>query len=126
LLETGRSNFSKSFLSSLAGDADFAWFCLPPCGRSGGILVGINTSTLLVKNVDNGDFCVKLHLRSKQDGFEWILVSVYGAAQDSRKPEFLSELVRLCDHVSLPILLAGDFNILRRPEDKSNDNFNPR
>jgi endonuclease/exonuclease/phosphatase family metal-dependent hydrolase len=24
------------------------------------------------------------------------------------------------------MLLAGDFNILRKPEDKSNDNFNPR
>jgi hypothetical protein len=83
-------------------------------------------STLIVKKVDNGDFCVKLHLRSKQDGFEWILVSVYGAAEDSRKPEFLSELVRLCDNETLPLLLAGDFNILRRLEDKSNDNFNPR
>jgi hypothetical protein len=30
LLETGRSNFSKSFLNGLAGLADFAWFCLPP------------------------------------------------------------------------------------------------
>jgi exonuclease III len=126
LLETGRSNFSKSFLNSLAGMADFAWFCLPPCGRSGGILVGINISTLTVKSVDNGDFCVKFTLRSKLDGFEWILVSLYGAAQDSRKPEFLAELVRLCDNETLPLLLAGDFNILRRPEDKSNDNFNPR
>jgi exonuclease III len=80
----------------------------------------------MVNNVDNGEFCVKLYLRSKHDGFEWILVSVYGAAQDSRKPEFLSELVRLYDNETKPILLAGDFNILRRPEDKSNDNFNPR
>jgi endonuclease/exonuclease/phosphatase family metal-dependent hydrolase len=54
------------------------------------------------------------------------LVSVYGAAEDSRKPEFLSELVRICDNETLPLLLAGDFNILRRPEDKSNNNFNPR
>jgi hypothetical protein len=33
-----------------------------------------------VKKVDNGDF--KLDIRSKYDGFEWILVSLYGAAQD--------------------------------------------
>jgi hypothetical protein len=86
-LETGSSNFSKSFLSSLVGTADFAWFCLSPCGRSVEILIGINTTTLMIKNVQNGDFCVKLYLHSKQDGFEWILVSVYGAAQDSRKLE---------------------------------------
>jgi hypothetical protein len=32
----------------------------------------------------------------------------------------------MCDSETLPMLLAGDFNILRRPEDKSNNNFNPR
>jgi hypothetical protein len=86
-------------------------------------LVGINTYTLQTKKVDNGDFCVKFHARCKHDGFEWILVSVYGAEQNTHKPEFL---VRVCDTESLPILLAGDFNILPKPEEKSNDNFNPR
>jgi exonuclease III len=125
LLETGRSNFTLSFLSSLAAGREFAWFCLPPHGRSGGILVGINTHTLSVKKVDNGDFCVKLHIKSKTDGFEWILVPIYGAAQDAHKADFLSELVRMCEVESLPMLLAGDFNILRRKEDKNNNNFNP-
>ena len=37
LIETGRSNFSTSFLRSLSGEADFMWFCLPLHGRSGGI-----------------------------------------------------------------------------------------
>jgi hypothetical protein len=53
---------------------------LPPQGRSGGILVGININTLKVNNVVNGDFCVKLSLKSKFEGFEWVLVPVYGAA----------------------------------------------
>jgi hypothetical protein len=99
---------------------------LPPQGRSGGILVGINTATLKVSRVDSGDFCVKLAVKSKIDGFEWLLVPVYGAAQDKFKHDFLAELVRMCDSETLPMLLAGDFNILRRPEEKSNDNFNPR
>ena len=46
LLETGRSNFSASFLNFLAGGFDYEWFCLPPHGRSGGILVGFNKSVL--------------------------------------------------------------------------------
>jgi hypothetical protein len=112
LLEIGRSNFTLSFLSSLAAGREFAWFCLPPHGRSRGILVGINTQTLSVKKVDNGDFCVKLHIRSKLDGFEWVLVPVYGAAQDAHKAEFLSELVRMCETETLPTLLADNFDIL--------------
>ena len=126
LLETGRSNFAIPFLRDLAIGRDFAWYCLPPHGRSGGILVGINTNTLKVNKVDNGDFCVKLSIKSKCDGFEWVLVPVYGAVQDSLKHEFLSELVRLCEAGPLPMLLAGDFNILRKPEEKINDNYNPR
>ena len=126
LLETGRSNFTVPFLRDLSCGKDFNWFCLPPHGRSGGILVGINVNTLKVNKVENGDFCVKLSLKSKCDGFEWVLVPVYGAAQDSLKHEFLSELVRLCEVETLPMLLAGDFNILRKPEEKSNDNYNPR
>jgi hypothetical protein len=109
----------------LAGK-DFDWYCLPPQGRSGGILVGINTTTLKVNRVDSGNFCVKLAVKSKIDEFELLLVPVYGVAQDKFKHDFLAELVRMCDSETLPILLAGDFNILRRPGEKSNDNFNPR
>jgi hypothetical protein len=50
----------------------------------------------------------------------------YGAAQDEKKPDFLAELVRTCDNEPLPLVIGGDFNILRRKEDKNNDNFNGR
>ena len=83
------------------------------------MLIGINSTTLHVKNVDVGDFCVKLYIKSKSDGFEWVLVSVYGAAQDDHKPLFLSELVRLCENEPLPMLVGGDFNIIRKPEEKT-------
>jgi hypothetical protein len=99
------------------------WYCLPPHGRSGGILVGVNVETISIQRVETGDFCVKLFVKSKFDGFEWILIGVYGAAQDALKPEFLSELVRICDVETLPMLVGGDFNIIRRQEEKNNDNF---
>ena len=88
--------------------------------------MGFNKATLTVQSMVAGDFCVKFHLRSKNDGFLWALVVVYGAAQDEKKPDFLSELVRICEDETLPILVGGDFNIIRRQEEKNNDNFNPR
>jgi hypothetical protein len=39
LLETGRSNFAIPFLNQLAGPFNYSWFCLPPQGRPGSILV---------------------------------------------------------------------------------------
>jgi hypothetical protein len=37
--------------------------------------------TLSIQKVETCDFRVKLFVKSKLDGFEWILVGVYGAAK---------------------------------------------
>jgi exonuclease III len=71
-----------------------------------------------VLKVSTGDFCVKLHIKCKTDGFEWILVTVYGEAQDAHKAQFLAELVRTCETEILHILVGGDFNIIRKREEK--------
>ncbi|XP_047057289.1 uncharacterized protein LOC124663662 [Lolium rigidum] len=94
--------------------------------KTRGILVGINSDTLQVSKVSTGDFCVKMHIKCKRDGFEWVLVPVYGAAQDMHKAEFLSELVRTCESETLPMLVGGDFNIIRTREEKNNANFKAR
>ena len=122
LSETGRDNFAPQFLSSLVGGIDFDWHCLPPRGRSGGILLGVRCDSLEVRSVVMGDFAVKFRVRSRIDGFNWALVAVYGAAQPEFKAEFLADLVRICGSEQLPILVGGDFNIIRRREEKNNDN----
>ena len=74
----------------------------------------------------HGDFAMKFRVRSKIDGFRWALVAVYGAPQPELKPYFLADLVRICGDKRLPILVGGDFNIIRRQDEKNNDNFNGR
>ena len=36
------------------------------------------------------------------------------------------ELVQTCDKEKLPILVGGDFNIIRSPSEKNNNKFNAR
>ena len=84
LMETGRDNFTSQFLNSLSGGAEFDWHCLPPRGRSGGILLGVRCHTLQVREVVLGEFSVKFRIRTKEDGFQWALVAVYGAAQRAK------------------------------------------
>jgi hypothetical protein len=64
------------------------------------------------KKVESGDFCVKLFVKSKLDGFEWIIVVVYGATHETLEPDFLAELVRICESETLPMLVDMDFNII--------------
>jgi hypothetical protein len=107
LSETGRSNFTSQFLATLSGGVDFDWHCLPPRGRSGGVLLGVKCETLEVRSVVLGDFAVKFRVRTKADGFDWALVAVYGAAQPELKPDFLADLVRICGNEQLPLLVGG-------------------
>jgi hypothetical protein len=87
------------------------------------MLLGIDADVFDVGAITEGDFFIKFNLLDKADGFKWALVSVYGPAQDCFKQEFLSELVRLSNTETLPILIGGDFNILRSPSEKNNDRF---
>lgn len=89
-------------------------------------MLGVNCESLEVVNVFMGEYAVKFHARSKVDGFRWALVAVYGAAQPEFKLDFLADLVRVCGGETLPILVGGDFNIIRRREEKNNDNFDGR
>src|SRR6266540_6727699 len=79
VMETGKQDMSKSSLARLSGGADFVWHCLPPRGRSGGILLGIRTDALDLSFIVEGEFFIKFHLRNKMDNFKWInFTSVVG------------------------------------------------
>ena len=91
---------------------------------SGGIL-GVNLVTYVVDKVEVEEFFIKFYLITKVDGFRWILMVVYGAAQQDRKGEFLAELVRSCSSCeNSPFMVGGDFNIIRNPSEKNNNRYN--
>ena len=71
----------------------------------------------------DGEYHIKLDIQNKADGFIWSLVVVYGAAQDAFKADFLRELVNLAKDNPHPILIGGDFNLLRFPHEKSKGIF---
>jgi exonuclease III len=126
LLETGKKDFSQSKLDRLCGGRNFVWHWTEPHGRSGGMLLGVNLDVCDVGSIEEGDFFIKFHLRNRCDDFHWCLVAVYGAAQPEFKEKFLTELVQACRNESLPLLIGGDFNIIRNPSEKNNDNFDRR
>ena len=120
VMETGKQDMSKSNLTRLSGGLDFIWHCLLPRGRSGGLLLGINTSVFDLSLIVEGEFFIKFHLSNKADHFKWILMAVYGPAQGDFKSAFLAALVRNCQHNHVPTLIGGDFNIIRNSEEKIN------
>jgi hypothetical protein len=96
----------------------FFWHWTSPRGQSGGICLGLIFKFLISVNITLGDFHIKFNVRTKEDGFEWVLIAAYGAAQDELKETFLTEMVQISSSEDKPILLGGDFNIIRRPSKK--------
>jgi exonuclease III len=66
-----------------------------------------------------GEFMIKTLVVHKENGFIWNFINVYGAAQDEQKQKFLSELSSFCSRYSHPMLIGGDFDILRNDKDKN-------
>ena len=126
LSETGRANFPQSTLDNICAGRDFLWHCMAPRGRSGGIMLGINSLIFYIGQIEEGDFFIRFKLRHKEVDFKFNLISVYGPAQLDLKMQFLSELVRVCSKDTLPIVIGGDFNIIRSPDEKNNENYSDR
>jgi exonuclease III len=99
---------------------------MAPRGRSGGMILGVHLLTFDIGEIEEGDFFIRFKLRHKEDDFKFNLISVYAPAQEDHKSNFLSEMVRVCSKKILPIIIGGDFNIIRRRNEKNNDNYSYR
>jgi hypothetical protein len=93
-------------------------------GHSGGLLLGFRDSVFEVGSIDQGKFFISAVVlqRSSKVIFEYI--GVYGPADHSRAQEFLEELedkIIRCQH---PVVVGGDFNLIRSAEEKNNSNIN--
>jgi exonuclease III len=117
--ETNKKSFEDSWLQSISSNRNFAWFWSPAKGRSGGLLVGLDADVFDIRQVDKGDFMIKVLLAHKESGFIWNFINVYGAAQNDYKQIFLTELASFCSNCNYPMLIGGDFNILRKESDKN-------
>ena len=86
--------------------------------------MGAPHAAATICNEDKGEFFQSPTIRNVDDDFEWELINVYGPMQDDKKREFLQELVCKIHSVSLPCVVGGDFNMVRRVEDKSTGQVN--
>jgi hypothetical protein len=68
-----------------------------------------------------GRFFIKVTLQDLKIQIKWDLVFVYGAAQEEDKEMFLSELAAVCSNQKNPMLIGGDFNILRFSFEKNKE-----
>lgn len=81
--------------------------------------MGVKEDRLKTEGWYKGDFFVGITIRNKIDNFRWNLYVVYGPAQHEHSKLFLNELKRLGEQETLPYIVGGDFNLIRKLEDRS-------
>lgn len=88
------------------------------------MLIGANNECLEVLDYKEGRFFQCFVVKSVDDGFKWGVINVYGPVQVELKADFLRELMELILSVEVPILVGGDFNLVRDSSKKSTGNVN--
>jgi exonuclease III len=116
--ETKKEDFSASYLKSLVGVRDFAWYHLPSKGSAGGILMGVDQDVIEVISWSHLDFSVSCFMKLKSNGQTFRVITVYGSPYDEGKEAFISERHTLFVDSVIPTLIGGDFNLVRNDREK--------
>jgi hypothetical protein len=123
LQETMKASFTPADLRGIDPLGKFAWHHSPASGRSGGMLLGVNEDTFDVLGWGSGAFFLRVDVRQLDTAKVWSLFVVYGPADHQRSGDFLAELSLAFGACHLPLVVGGDFNLIRGSEDKNNSNI---
>ena len=119
LQETMRKQYSDKFFRKIDYNKKFAWHWVPSNGKSGGILCGVNLDRFEVIKFVEGAFTVNAIVNDKKEKRTLSLVTVYGPAHEEGRENILAELAQICSTNVYPMILGGDFNILRFSSEKN-------
>ena len=123
LVKTFKTSFSPHELATVAGADKFGWKFLPSSSHSRGILVGSKREIFDFVAFNHGIFWASIVLYHHQLNVLWEAMVVYDPADHSLSPLFLHEISNKVQSCTLPLLVGGDFNLLRYPSDKNTNNF---
>jgi exonuclease III len=99
---------------------------LPADSTRGGVLIAWNPDLFMGTAPVRNTYSLSLHLTMRMTNMSFIITSVYGPTEDSRKITFLNELVHCQPARNFPWLCLGDFNLIYEAQDKNNSNINRR
>jgi exonuclease III len=119
LQETIKQDFDDWELKEMAGNQDFSWRWSPVRGHLGGMILGIRNDDFEIEQVELGTYFLATQIRNRNTNFRSWVVNVYGPAQHENSGGFLQELSDFCGKENLPILLGGDFNLIRCDKERN-------
>jgi exonuclease III len=124
LQETIIQDFTDAELRSLEVGEKFFRGWLPATGQSGGMLIGVRDSVFKVGSIDKGQFYLSVAVLHRVTNRTMDFIGIYGPADHGRAITFLQEISEKVASTTRPMIMGGDFNLIRAAEDKNNNNLN--
>jgi mannosylglycoprotein endo-beta-mannosidase len=121
LQETKRDQFDLGYIKNFC-PADFdAFEFLPSVGASGGILTAWKSSTFEGHLAFTNDFAISVEFTSKLNNDNWVLTGIYSPCTAEGKRAFLEWFKEIQMPPEVDWLVVGDFNLIRKPEDRNRE-----
>ena len=123
LQETIKQDFTDAELRSLEVGKRFFWDWLPATRQSGGMLIGVRDSVFEVGAISRGQFFLSVAVLHRVSNRTLDIIGIYGPADRGRSRVFLQEVSDKIASSTRPLIMGGDFNLIRAAEDKNNSNL---
>jgi hypothetical protein len=119
LQETKKEFFDSVYLKNFCPPQFDSFAFVPSVGNSGGSVIIWKSSKLSGNVIFQNDYAQSVEFTSNLSACSWIITNVYAPCTPQGKIDFLNWL----HNISMPSdklwLLVGDFNLIRRPEDRN-------
>ncbi|XP_026419559.1 uncharacterized protein LOC113315502 [Papaver somniferum] len=110
---------TNSDIADICGSRSMGWTYQPSHGASGGIIIIWKPSLVEVLSSLEGEFTLSIECRFIADGFHFFLTGVYGPNKVAIRKYFWRELHYIRGLWEIPWVIEGDFNVIRRCEEKN-------
>lgn len=117
--ETKKEDFDIPFIRGFCPPVFDKFEFLPSVGASGGILTAWKGSLFSGELIFSNEFAISVEMTSLLDNESWVLTNVYGPCSAEGKRQFTDWLKQIQMPDEIDWLIVGDFNLMRRLEDKN-------
>lgn len=119
LQETKRETFNETYLRSFCPTNFNQFNFVPSNGNSGGLVTIWNKDKFKGEPIFQNRFAQYIELQCKLSGESWIITNIYAPCTPEGKLQFLNWFKRIEMQDEQRWLIVGDFNLMRKPEDRN-------
>jgi exonuclease III len=119
--ETKRDNFDAAFLRKLCPSEFDKFEFLPSVGASGGVLTAWKGRLFTGDLIFSNRFGISVNFTSMLNADSCVISNFYGPCTGEGKEEFTNWLKEIEMPKEIEWLVVGDFNLMRKPEDRNRE-----